>query len=63
MGKIEFKRDKKFMNVLVFVYIYLDDNYVGIINNGEIVSRIIDKILVICFLIWGVFMDFKGVIR
>lgn len=63
MGKIEFKRDKKFMNALVPVYIYLDDNYVGTINNGEIVSRTTDKTSVICFLAWGVSTDPKGVNR
>lgn len=63
MGKIEFIRDKKFTNALVPVYIYLDDNSVGAINNGEIVSRTTDKTSVTCFLAWGVSTDPKDVIR
>ena len=53
MGKIEFIRDKKFTNALVPVYIYLDDHYVGAINNGEIVSRTTDKTSVTCFFSLG----------
>ena len=63
MGKIEFIRDKKFTNALVPVYIYLDDHYVGAINNGEIVSRTTDKTSVTCFLSCVLSTDPKDVIR
>ncbi|OED59133.1 hypothetical protein [Acholeplasma laidlawii] len=63
MGKIIFKRDKKFTNALVPVYIYLDDHYVGTISNGETLSRSTDKSSVTCFLVWGVSTDPKGVTR